>query len=218
MIRWDYPGNTKGDLLFDRFGISCMTTDIFLQNRLIQPVKQEVNCIVILPPQVFPGSTLHTPLYIRQKGHIHYLKGNLTKNRRNINCFKYIHSSCPIIFTNKSLWCKYAYKQNTCTHTHIHTHSSSVFRLVNYLSKSYCSNGPKTFVSLKRFKICLAKSMPSRDRELKIEKSHFDFVASTFKNQVIHFLWHVHRCKASPSPICTHIDCKAFHLCTYHKK
>jgi len=24
------------DLLFDCFGISCMTTDIFLQNRLIQ--------------------------------------------------------------------------------------------------------------------------------------------------------------------------------------
>jgi hypothetical protein len=40
------PGNTKGgkyqctvDLLFDRFGISCMTTDNFcfyLQNRVIQ--------------------------------------------------------------------------------------------------------------------------------------------------------------------------------------
>ncbi len=33
------PGNTKGGLLFDWFGISCMTTDNFcfyLQNRLIQ--------------------------------------------------------------------------------------------------------------------------------------------------------------------------------------
>jgi len=46
------------DLLFDWFGISCMTTDYFcfyLQNRLSKPVKQEVNCTVILPPLVFPA-------------------------------------------------------------------------------------------------------------------------------------------------------------------
>jgi hypothetical protein len=56
-------GNTEGgkyhctvDLLFEWFGISCMTTDNFcsnLQNRLIQ-TKQEVNGTVILPPLVFP--------------------------------------------------------------------------------------------------------------------------------------------------------------------
>ncbi len=48
------------DLLFDWCGISCMTTDNFcfyLQNRLIQTVKQEVNGTVILPPLVFPGWT-----------------------------------------------------------------------------------------------------------------------------------------------------------------
>jgi hypothetical protein len=46
------------DLLFDWFGISCMTTDNFrfyLQNRLIQTSKtEEVNGRVILPPLVFP--------------------------------------------------------------------------------------------------------------------------------------------------------------------
>ena len=64
------PGNTNGgsitvpfiDLLFDWFGISCMTTDNFcfyLQNRLIQ-TTQEVNGTVILPPLVFPASTFGT--------------------------------------------------------------------------------------------------------------------------------------------------------------
>ncbi len=41
-----------------------MTTDNFcfyLQNRLIKPVKQEVNSTVILPPLVFPGRG-HTSL------------------------------------------------------------------------------------------------------------------------------------------------------------
>ncbi len=56
-------GNTKGgniiDLMFDWFGISCMTTDNFcfyLQNRLIQTSqKQEVNDTVMLPPLVLPA-------------------------------------------------------------------------------------------------------------------------------------------------------------------
>jgi hypothetical protein len=45
------------DLLFDWFGISCVTTHKFcfyLQNKS-KPVKQEVNCTLILPPLVFPG-------------------------------------------------------------------------------------------------------------------------------------------------------------------
>ncbi len=59
-------GNTKGgrkyhctaDLLFDWFGISCMTTDNFcfcLQTDLSKPVQQEVNGTVILPPLVLPA-------------------------------------------------------------------------------------------------------------------------------------------------------------------
>jgi hypothetical protein len=58
------PGNTKWgstvDLLFDWFGISCMTTDnlcFYLQNK---PVKQEVKGTVILPPLVFPGTGTST--------------------------------------------------------------------------------------------------------------------------------------------------------------
>jgi len=57
------PGNTKGGRMavpltsfFDWFGISSMTTDnlcFYLQNRP-KPVKQEVNCTVILPPLAFP--------------------------------------------------------------------------------------------------------------------------------------------------------------------
>ncbi len=47
------------DLLFDWFGISCMTTDNFcfyLRNRLIQTSqKKEVNGTVILSFLVFPG-------------------------------------------------------------------------------------------------------------------------------------------------------------------
>ncbi len=63
-VTWFNQGILKGenhctvDLLFDWFGISCMATNIFcfyLQNRLIQPVKQEVTGTVILPPLVFPG-------------------------------------------------------------------------------------------------------------------------------------------------------------------
>ncbi len=51
------------DLLFDWFGIGCMTTDNFyfyLQNRLIQTSQTgaEVNGTVIFPPLVFPGATL----------------------------------------------------------------------------------------------------------------------------------------------------------------
>jgi hypothetical protein len=56
-------GNTKGgsitvpfDLLFDWFGISCMTTDNFCfisKTDLSKPVKQEVNGTVIFPPLVF---------------------------------------------------------------------------------------------------------------------------------------------------------------------
>ncbi len=45
------------DLLFDWFGINCMTTDNFgfyLQNRLIQTSREEVKGTVILPPLVFP--------------------------------------------------------------------------------------------------------------------------------------------------------------------
>ncbi len=48
------------DLLFDWFGISCMTTDNFsfnLQNRLIQTSPTGGNGTVILPPLVFPGLT-----------------------------------------------------------------------------------------------------------------------------------------------------------------
>ncbi len=54
------------DLLFDWFGISCMTTEIFcfyLQNRLIQLVKQEVNGTVIRPPFVFPATMIYFDLY-----------------------------------------------------------------------------------------------------------------------------------------------------------
>jgi hypothetical protein len=46
------------DLLFDWFGISCMTPDnlcFYLQSMLIQTVKQEVNGTVILPFLVFPA-------------------------------------------------------------------------------------------------------------------------------------------------------------------
>ncbi len=52
--------NCTIDLLFDRFRISCMTSDNFcfyLQNRLIQASKLEVNGTVILPPLVFPAQT-----------------------------------------------------------------------------------------------------------------------------------------------------------------
>jgi hypothetical protein len=42
-------------LLFDWFGISCMTTDNFFKTDLYKPVKQEVNGTVILPPLGFPG-------------------------------------------------------------------------------------------------------------------------------------------------------------------
>ncbi len=47
-------------LLFDWFGISCMAIDNFcfyLQNRVIQTSKQEVNGTVILPLLVFPGTS-----------------------------------------------------------------------------------------------------------------------------------------------------------------
>jgi len=59
------PGNTKGgkyhctiDLLFDWFGISCITPDnscFYLQTDYSKPIKQEVNGTMILPPLVFPG-------------------------------------------------------------------------------------------------------------------------------------------------------------------
>jgi hypothetical protein len=45
------------DLLFDWFGISCMTTDKYLflfAKELSKPVKQEADGTVILPPLVFP--------------------------------------------------------------------------------------------------------------------------------------------------------------------
>jgi len=63
ILHYKRAGNTKGVLLFDWFGISCMTTDNFcfyLPNRLIQ-TKQEINGTVILPPLVFPekGIFLH---------------------------------------------------------------------------------------------------------------------------------------------------------------
>jgi hypothetical protein len=62
------PGNTKGgkyhctiDLLFDWFGLVCFA----YKNKKFsshtadsKPVKQEVNGTVILPPLVFPGSTI----------------------------------------------------------------------------------------------------------------------------------------------------------------
>ncbi len=63
---WSIQGILKGkyhctvDLLFDWFGINCVTTDNFCfysQNRLIKTVKQEVNGTVILPPLVFPGQS-----------------------------------------------------------------------------------------------------------------------------------------------------------------
>ncbi len=47
-----------------------MTTDIFcfyLQNRLNQIVKQEVNGTVILPPLVFPGFLVRAPVNRRLK-------------------------------------------------------------------------------------------------------------------------------------------------------
>jgi hypothetical protein len=48
------------DLLFERFGISCMATDNFLflfaKQTNPKPVKQEVNGTVILPPLIFPAS------------------------------------------------------------------------------------------------------------------------------------------------------------------
>jgi hypothetical protein len=45
------------DLLFDWFGISGKTTDIFvfICNKDYKPVKPEVNGIVKLHPLVFPG-------------------------------------------------------------------------------------------------------------------------------------------------------------------
>ncbi len=51
------------DLLFDWFGICCVTTVnfcVFLQNRLIQTLKQEVNGTVILPSLVFPVMLYYT--------------------------------------------------------------------------------------------------------------------------------------------------------------
>jgi hypothetical protein len=58
-------GNTKGgkyhctiDLLFDRFGISCMTTEVFcyyLQNRLIQTSQTGGQWYSDTSPLVFPG-------------------------------------------------------------------------------------------------------------------------------------------------------------------
>jgi hypothetical protein len=69
--RWVHNGSIQGilkgkyhctiDLLFGWFGIRCMTTDNFgfyLQNRLIQPVKQVVNGTLILPSLVFPDQSL----------------------------------------------------------------------------------------------------------------------------------------------------------------
>ncbi len=50
------------DLLFDWFGISCMTMTIFVficKTDKSKPAKQEVNGTVILPPLVFPGLTHH---------------------------------------------------------------------------------------------------------------------------------------------------------------
>jgi hypothetical protein len=55
------PGNTKGgkhhctiDLLFDWFGISCMTADIFFTKQAKpNPSKPEVNGTVIIPHLVF---------------------------------------------------------------------------------------------------------------------------------------------------------------------
>jgi hypothetical protein len=59
-----YPWNTKGgkyhctiDLLFDWFGISCMTTDNFcfyLQNRLIQTSQTRGQWYSDTSPLVFP--------------------------------------------------------------------------------------------------------------------------------------------------------------------
>jgi hypothetical protein len=57
-IPWFYSGKTNRctvNLLFDWFGISCMTTDNFcfyLQNRLIQ--TSETRGTVTLPPLVIP--------------------------------------------------------------------------------------------------------------------------------------------------------------------
>jgi hypothetical protein len=48
------------DLLFDWFGISCMSTgNLFIyKTDSSKPVKQEVNSTVILPPLVFPAMAL----------------------------------------------------------------------------------------------------------------------------------------------------------------
>jgi hypothetical protein len=46
------------DLLFDLFGLACFankTKMVSGQTADSKPVKQEVNCAVILPPLVFPG-------------------------------------------------------------------------------------------------------------------------------------------------------------------
>jgi hypothetical protein len=48
------------DLLFDWFGISCMTTDIFLQNRLIQTSQTGGQWYSHTSPLVFPVTSTIT--------------------------------------------------------------------------------------------------------------------------------------------------------------
>jgi hypothetical protein len=61
-LRWFRPGNTKlnctVDLLFDWLGLVCFANrnkkNVSCHTADSKPVKQEVNCTVILPPLVFP--------------------------------------------------------------------------------------------------------------------------------------------------------------------
>jgi hypothetical protein len=69
--RSDTPGNTKGGSIIVPLSscLTCLDKSVLqIKTKIVschtadsKPVKQELNGIVILPPLVFPGHTMHLP-------------------------------------------------------------------------------------------------------------------------------------------------------------
>ncbi len=69
------PGNTKGGSItvlmtscltgLDKSVLQIKTKNVSCHTADSKPVKQEVNCTVILPPLVFPGSTVLSSLHFK---------------------------------------------------------------------------------------------------------------------------------------------------------
>jgi hypothetical protein len=84
------------DLPFDWFGIICMTTDIFFQNRLIQTTQtgSQWYSVTSISPLIFPA-----PTYLARESLTTEKKFNNIGPR--CQCYKTLFSSLPMTRPNK---------------------------------------------------------------------------------------------------------------------